>query len=128
MKTTVAILMIIMGTGIGAVWTRDITTGEKVDLSNGFFRAREDGDGSLFWPHWIAEYGTAAALVAGALGLLAATKWGPPLAAIALGALFYTSVNSLGWAFARPDRSAYTIPMIAGIVVSLVGAGYLLVG
>lgn len=126
METIVAVLMIVMGAGIAAIWTKDIASGEKVDLSEGFLRAREGEDGSLLWPHWVAEYATAAALIVGGLGLLTHSEWGPPLAALAVGALFYTSMNSLGWAFARRDRLSYAVPMIAGVAVSLLGAGYLL--
>lgn len=127
MDSLLAILMIVMGLGIAGIWTRDIAGGDKVDLSAGFLAAR-DADGSLFWPHWFAEYSTAVALIVAAIGLLIDTTWGSPLAALALGALFYTSVNSLGWAFAERERLAYAIPMLVGICVSIFGAVRLLPG
>ena len=125
MDTFVAILMIVMGLAIVGIWTRDIVLGDKVDMSAGLFAAR-DVDGSLFWPHWLAEYSTGIALMVGATGLLTRTSWGSPLAALALGALFYTSVNSLGWAFAERERISYAIPMLIGVGVSIVGAVHLL--
>ena len=36
----------------------------------------------------------------------------------ALGALWYTSTNSLGWATGPSDRRAYAIPMVIGLVGS----------
>ena len=124
MVVAVAVFMLAMGVAIAAVWTRDIVAGMQVDLSAGFFRARDDAAGTLFWPHWIAEYGTAAALVAGAIGLLLGALWGEPVSFAALGALLYTSANSLGWAWARPERRPYAIPMLVGVVG---GAGALAV-
>ena len=126
MDTVVAVLMILMGAGIAGVWTMDIVKGDKVDLGNGVFRAR-DGD-SLFWPHWVAEYTTALLLLVGGVGVLADTSWARPLAGFALGALFYTSVNSLGWVLADRERSAYGAPMVAGILVSIVGFVWVLAG
>jgi hypothetical protein len=116
---------IVIGVGIAAVWTMDLLRG-AVDLSAGVWRAREPGSGSLLWPHWLAEYGTAAALVTSGIGLLAHTGWSRLLALLGLGACAYTSINSLGWALARPDRRPYTIPMLAGSVGSLAGAILLL--
>ena len=126
MDAAVAILMIGMGLAIAGIWTRDILAGDQVDLSEGLFRARDAKSGTLFWPHWLAEYSTAALLTVSGIGLLADVSWATLLAGIALGALFYTSTNSLGWAFAERERFSYAGPMIAGIIVSLVGAGHLL--
>ena len=69
--TAVAMFAIIMGVGIATSWTRDLVRG-RVDLSHGPFWAGEAGNDSLLWPHWLAEHGTAAALVAGGSGLLIA--------------------------------------------------------
>ena len=125
--SVIAWLMILMGVAIATIWTHDIVAGQKIDRSPGLLHARDE-DGSLFWPHWLAEYATAVLLVVGGVGLLADTAWGRTVAGLALGALFYTSVNSLGWAFAEPDRYAYAVPMTAGVVVSVAGAIGLLAG
>lgn len=123
----IAWLMILMGLAIAAIWTRDSLAGEKVDRSAGVLPSRDE-DGSLFLPHWIAEYTTAALLVAGGIGLLADTGWARPVTGLGLGALFYTSVNSLGWALAERDRYPYAVPMAVGVAVAVAGAIWLLVG
>ena len=66
-------------------------------------------------------------LTAGA-GLAVGAAWGRMLAAVALGALAYTSINSLGWALAEPDRRTYGIPMAVGAVGSLLAVIVLLTG
>ena len=55
MDAAVAILMIGMGLAIAGIWTSDILVGDRVDLSEGLFRARVAKSGTLFWPHWLAE-------------------------------------------------------------------------
>ena len=112
--------MIVMGAAIAVVWTKDILFNADIDLSNGFFRARDKDAGTLFWPHWLAEYGTAFMLLAGGIGIFFDVGFARVLAPFALGALFYTSLNSLGWALARKDRFSYAVPMMVGVVVALV--------
>ncbi len=75
---------------------------------------------------WSIEYGTAAALVVGGSGLLADAEWGKPVSLLGLGACVYTSVNSLGWAFAQTDRRPYVIPMLIGAVGAVVSSVALL--
>jgi hypothetical protein len=67
MLTVVAIFELVMALGIAGVWTADILS-SQVDLNSGPFHAREAGSESLLWPHWLAEYGTAAVLLCGGLG------------------------------------------------------------
>lgn len=125
MTTAVAVSLVVMGLGIAGIWTRDIVAGDQVDLSEGFFAARDAEAGNLMWPHWLAEYATAATLMVSGAGLVAGAAWARALAAVGAGALLYTSINSLGWAFAQRDRRPYAIPMILGVVVGLMTAGYL---
>jgi hypothetical protein len=127
MKTAVAIALMTMGVAIAGVWTRDIVASDHVDRSQGLLAARDRDAGTLLWPHWIAEYATAAALVAGAIGLLTDASWADTVAALAIGALLYTSATSLGWALAEPDRRAYAYPMAVGVIVGVVGTVWLLV-
>jgi hypothetical protein len=47
---------------------------------------------------------------------------------IALGALGYTSLNSLSWVLADPTRAAYGIPMAVGLAGALIGILLLLSG
>ncbi len=115
----IAAFMIMMGVGIIVIWTRDIVAGTQFDHSSGRRHARE-GDGSLLLPHWVAEYATGVGLLIGAAGLLADTGGAAVVSAAALGGLWYTSVNSLGWALAKPDRRPYAIPMVLGLVGSTI--------
>jgi hypothetical protein len=125
MDVIIPIMMIVMGVAIAGVWTRDIASSDDVDRSKGLVHARDSGDRSLLVPHWLAEYGTAGALVLGASGLMGDAGWGPSVAAIGTGALLYTSTNSLGWALAKRERFTYAVPMAAGIVVGLASTAYL---
>lgn len=125
MHTAVALFAIVMGVAIAARWSADLIRG-RVDLSHGLFRAREAGSGELFWPHWLAEYGTAAALVIGGAGMLAGAGWGEPVSLLGLGACAYTSMNSLGWALARADRRPYSVPMVIGAVGAVASGAALL--
>ena len=118
MNPVIPIAMIVMGAAIAMVWTRDIIFNDEIDLSNGFFQARDRSSDGLFWPHWLAEYGTALVLLAGGIGLLLDITWAYVLSPFALGALFYTSLNSLGWSLARRERFAYAVPMMLGLVVA----------
>ena len=118
--------MIAMGAAIAGVWTRDIVAGDKVDLSNGIVAARDPDAGTLFWPHWLAEYATAAALIAAAAGLLIDANWAGTLGGIATGALLYTSINSLAWSLAERERRPYAIPMLTGVAVGMILAIHLL--
>ncbi len=110
----IAVFMAVMGLGIAWIWTRDIITAERLDISAGRLRGREPGAGSLLLPHWIAEFGTAGLLLMGSIGLLVEAGWGRSLSFVALGALVYTSTNSLGWALAERERLPYAVPMVAG--------------
>ena len=113
----IAAFMIVMGLGIIVIWTRDIVAGTQFDHRHGRRHAR-DVDGSLLLPHWLAEYTAALGLLIGGAGLLAGTRWAGLVSAAALGALCYTSANSLGWALALRDRRPYAIPMVVGLVGS----------
>ena len=115
----IAGFMIAMGVAMAGIWTRDIISAEQLDISNGRFRARDPAAGTLMLPHWIAEYGAAASLLAGAIGLLIDAGWGRSLSLVALGALLYTSTNSLGWALAERSRYPYAVPMAIGVVGGL---------
>jgi hypothetical protein len=126
----VAILMLVMGCGIIAIWTVDMFRNPGIDRSAGLVRAREAESGSLLLPHWLAEYATAGLLIAGGLRLLFGWSVGgwTWLVAVGLGALAYTSLNSLGWALARPERITYAIPMAIGLLGSVASIGLLIAG
>ena len=126
MSIVVPVLLVAMGVAMAAIWAKDILRGDQVDASAGIFAARDPEAGTLFWPHWLAEFGTAILLVAGGLALIADARWAPVVAAAGTGALLYTSMNSLAWALARRERRTYAVPMLAGLVVGLVSITYLL--
>lgn len=128
MDWAITAFMAAMGLAIGGIWTWDIARGRGVDISSGVFRSREPESDALFWPHWLAEYGTAASLIAAAIGRWFDTAWSPSLSLLALGALIYTSTNALGWAFADRSRYSYSAPMVAGAVGGLVAAVFLVTG
>jgi hypothetical protein len=130
MSSLVGVFMLVMGAGIAGIWTIDIVRSPEVDRTRGFLRARDRSNGSLLVPHWVAEYATALILLAGGIGLLFATgpgawSW---LVPIGLGALAYTSLNSLGWVLADRSRAAYGIPMAIGLVGAIASIGLLVAG
>jgi hypothetical protein len=122
--------MLVMAAGIAGIWTIDIVRSPEIDRSRGLLRARDGRAGSLMLPHWLAEYGTAALLLGGGPGLLLGWEAGPWawLVPLALGALAYTSLNSLGWVLAERSRLAYGVPMAIGLVGAIASAGLLLAG
>ena len=129
MQVVVGVFMVVMGIGIAGIWTMDIIGNPEIDRSRGLLQAR-DRSGSVMVPHWIAEYATAVLCLVGGLGLVlgwtsAAWSW---IVAIALGALGYTSLNSLAWVLADRSRLAYGIPMVIGLVGALVAIALLLSG
>jgi len=122
--------MLVMSVGIAGIWTVDIVRSPEIDRSRGLLRARDGPSGPMLVPHWLAEYGTAALLAVGGLGLL--PGWQPGawawLVAVGLGALAYTSLNSLGWVLADRTRSAYGVPMAIGLIGAVVSIGLLVAG
>lgn len=126
----VGIFMLVMGCGVAAIWTVDIVRSAEVDRSRGLAAARDRSTGSFLLPHWLAEFATAAILIAGGLRLLLGWSVGgwTWLVAVGLGALAYTSLNSLGWVVADRSRSAYAIPMVIGLVGSIASIGLLVAG
>jgi hypothetical protein len=127
--TLVSAFMLVMGVGIIGIWTVDTVRNPDIDRRRGLARAR-DRNGSVMLPHWIAEYATAAVLLLGGAGML--LGWGPGtwtwLVAAGLGALAYTSLNSLSWVLADRARLAYGIPMAAGLIGSVLAMALLLTG
>ena len=111
---------------IASIWTKDIIRNDDIDLSVGFFKSRDKDDGGLYWPHWFAEYITAATLIAGGICLFFNSTWSLHLSFFALGALFYTSLNSQTWAWSQRERYVYAIPMVGGVCASIASVVLLL--
>ncbi|HNZ38636.1 MAG TPA: hypothetical protein PK251_11720 [Candidatus Latescibacteria bacterium] len=116
---------IVTGIGIAAVWTMDLVSRKNVDMTGGFFKARDRGTKQLIWPHVIAEYATATGLVAGAAGLYREKEWGRTVSLISSGALAYTSINSMSWVLSERGRMAYAAPMMFGLMTAGVSIGVL---
>jgi hypothetical protein len=122
MEVLIALFAGIMGAAMAGIWARDIASGRGFDASQGLIRAREsDTDDLMIW-HWLAEFGTAVLLVVGATLLLTGAALAEPVMLLGLGALAYTSANSLGWSLARPDRRPYAYPMAIGLGGAIVSA------
>jgi hypothetical protein len=120
MATISGLFMVVMAIGMAAMWTVDIAKSPEIDRGGGLLRAR-DRAGSVMLPHWTAEYATALLLVVGGVGLLLGLQAGPWSWAVPLGvgALAYTSLNSLSWVLAERGRAVYGVPMVIGLVGSV---------
>ena len=118
MELVIGLYMAVIGIGIAGMWAVDIARSPEVDRTRGLLRAHDRSNGALLAPHWIAEYATATLLLVGGLGLILALGAGPWALAVpvSLGALAYTSCNSLGWVLADRSRAGYAIPMALGLV------------
>ncbi len=127
MDLLVALFGGVMGAAMAGIWARDIASGIGYDASDGFLRSREvDTEDLMIW-HWLAEFGTAGLLMVGAMLLVFGAALAEPVMFLGLGALLYTSANSLGWSLARPDRRSYVYPMAIGLVGSIISAVLLIV-
>ena len=110
----------VIGAAMAGIWARDIMSGHGFDAPHGLLRAREaDSDDLMIW-HWAAEFGTAVLLIGGAFLLIADAAIAEPVMLLALGALVYTSTNSLGWSLAAPERRPYVYPMAAGLIGAII--------
>lgn len=121
----VPVFMILMGIGMIAIWTIDISRG-KFGNQGGFFRWTE-GENRL-WPHILAEYSTGILLIIAAVFLLNENLKGFPLAFISLGAMIYSSINSTGWVILKKERLVYGIPMWTGLACGAVALVCLFAG
>lgn len=126
MEILIALFAGVMGAAMAGIWARDIASGIGYDASQGFLRARENDTEDLMIWHWLAEFGTAGMLMFGAMLLVFGAALAEPVMLIGMGALAYTSANSLGWALARPDRRSYAYPMAIGLVGAVISVALLL--
>jgi hypothetical protein len=126
MQLIVAVFAGVMGAAMAGIWARDILAGHGFDAPDGLLRAREaDTDNLMIW-HWLAEFGTAGVLVFGGFLLLLDAALAVPVTLVGMGALAYTAANSLGWSLALPERRSYALPMLVGLVGSLICIAILL--
>lgn len=127
MHLLIALFAGIMGAAMAGIWARDIASGVGYDASQGFLHARETDTEDLMMWHWLAEFGSAGLLMLGAILLVFGAALAEPVMLVGLGALAYTSANSLGWALARPERRSYAYPMAIGLVGAIVSVVLLLI-
>ena len=126
MEVLVAIFAGIMGAAMAGIWAREIMSGHGYDAPDGLLRAREaDSDDLMIW-HWAAEFGTAFVLIAGAFLIMINAALAEPIMLLGLGGLMYTSTNSLGWAWAAPERAPYVWPMAGGLIGGIISATVLI--
>lgn len=126
MEVLVAIFAGVMGAAMAGIWARDIMSGHGYDAPEGLLRAREaDSDDLMIW-HWAAEFGTACVLIAGAFLIMINAALAEPIMLLGLGGLMYTSTNSLGWAWAAPERAPYVWPMGGGLIGGIISATVLI--
>jgi hypothetical protein len=116
----ISFFLLMTGTSMIIIWIMDIGKNPEVDLSEGFFKAREKNSQNLFWFHILAEITTGILLIASGIVLLLGDINLHPVVHFALGALFYASLNSLGWAFAEKGRRSYALPMLSGLIISII--------
>lgn len=126
MDLLIALFAGIMGAAMAGIWARDIASGIGYDATQGFLHARETDTEDLMVWHWLAEFGTAGLLMLGAMLLVFGAALAEPVMLVGLGALAYTSANSLGWALARPDRRSYVYPMAIGLIGAVISMALLL--
>ncbi len=126
MDLIIALFAGIMGAAMAGIWARDIASGIGYDATQGFLHARETDTEDLMMWHWLAEFGTAGVLMVGAILLVFGAALAQPVMLLGLGALAYTSANSLGWSLARPERRPYAYPMVIGLVGAAICAALLL--
>ncbi len=129
MEIIVAVFAGIMGAAMAGIWGRDILSGHGFDAPHGLLRAREaDSDDLMIW-HWGAEFGTALLLVGGAILLFAGAAIAEPVMLLGLGALTYTSANSLGWSLARLisgstiTATVLSLPVLGVVALIAIGQG-----
>lgn len=80
--------LLVVGVAIAAMWTLLLVTAQVAEVDAG----RVD-----IWFHLAAELATAGVLIAAGTALLRRSRHGRSLAAVAVGALAYTTVNSPGY-------------------------------
>lgn len=115
----VSFLFLILGLAIIIIWLSDINNSPDIDMQAGFFRARDRSSNNLLFFHLMAEMITGILLILSGIILLAEKESFYFICFFSAGALFYTSLNSLSWAFAYKRRYPYAFPMLGGLAVSL---------
>lgn len=115
--------LVLMGIGVAGIWTADLLSG-KFSGQGHLFRWKEGEN--MVWPHLLAEYLMALALVTGGAGLWLGQSWALPVSLLSLGAIIYSAINSSGWVIAKKERIAYGIPIWVCLVLAVFSLLYLI--
>lgn len=107
----VAWFEILVGVMIVALWISLLVTRQVPELAEG----HRD-----IWFHVAAEVITAALLIAGGITVLVSSDSAAKLAAIAIGALLYTAVNSAGY---YADRRQWPVVVMFALLAGLTAVG-----
>jgi hypothetical protein len=111
--------LLLVGLAIAGLWALLLGTGQVPEVDEG----RVD-----IWFHLVAELAAAGLLVTAGVALLRSSRVGRPFAAVAVGALGYTTVNSAGYYAESGDIgmvamfAVLTLATVA-VAVALVRAG-----
>jgi len=108
--------LLVGGVAIAGLWALLLGTGQVPEVDDG----RVD-----IWFHLVAELATAALLITAGVALLRSTRSSRPLAALAVGALGYTTVNSAGYYAESGDLAM--VGMFAVLTVATVAVAVALV-
>ena len=111
------VLIILMGTAILAFWLVEVKRNFSSLKSRQYKWKNETGEN--IWFHFTAELITSVLLILAGITSLFQKSIAMHLSLFAAGLLFYASLNSLSWVFAKKQRYKLAFPMIAGILISL---------
>jgi peptidoglycan/LPS O-acetylase OafA/YrhL len=110
--------LLVVGVAIAGLWTLLLVTGQVPEVDEG----RLD-----IWFHIAAELATAGMLIAAGTTLLRRRRHGRSLAAVAVGALAYTTVNSPGY-YAESGEWAVVSMFVVLLIVTITVAVALIRG
>ena len=117
-----AVCAILIGVVMVGQWSLSIVKGQVAGPEAAYAAGRGAVEMGF---HYAAEFVTAAALVAGGLGLLLGSAWAMTVYLVAVGMLLYTLVNSPGY-FAQQRQWGMVGMFGALLILSLVSLGLVL--
>lgn len=112
----IAVPLIIIGTGMIAIWLMDILSGKFKSQGN-FFQWTEGED--RLWLHIMAEMLTGLILLGSGIAWLTGSPQAENLSLLGLGAVIYSCINSSGWVVHKRSRLKYGIPIWISLTISL---------
>lgn len=119
MTYLISLLLLITGAGVGIIWFVDLKSNSATDPRPPLFKTRTEPESTILGIHVLAEMIMGGLLIiSGIITILQmySLYW---LVNFSCGLLFYSSLNSLSWSLATPDRIRYVPPMLVGLLLSL---------